>query len=157
MVPVSKHGDRPPEDLTARARIRDAALAQFAERGYAGTTIKGIAEAAGFSIGLVQHHFGAKNGLRLACDELVIEVQDSGSGIAEDRCIKAIEVKPSVAGQQVTHHANSTFRVQNEDGEWVSGGRSASSHSPEAAGSPCRRPSAPSHRGCALWRCLWAP
>jgi TetR/AcrR family transcriptional regulator, regulator of cefoperazone and chloramphenicol sensitivity len=68
MVPVSKHGDRPPEDLTARARIRDAALAQFAERGYAGTTLKGIAEIAGFSIGLVQHHFGSKEDLRQACD-----------------------------------------------------------------------------------------
>ena len=31
------------------------------------------------------------------------------SGITEDRCIKAIETKPSVAGRSVTHHANSTF------------------------------------------------
>ncbi|MFW5415687.1 TetR/AcrR family transcriptional regulator [Nocardiopsis sp. CNT-189] len=68
MIPVSKSGDRPPEDLTARARIRDAALAQFAARGYAGATLKSVAETAGVSIGLVQHHFGTKDDLRRACD-----------------------------------------------------------------------------------------
>ncbi|WP_063713784.1 TetR/AcrR family transcriptional regulator [Amycolatopsis nigrescens] len=61
------------DDLTARARIRDAALAQFAERGYAGTTIRGIAEAAEVSPALVQHHFRTKDALRAACDEYVIE------------------------------------------------------------------------------------
>ena len=66
--------DRSPEDLTARARIRDAALAQFAERGFQGATFKGIAEQAGVSPGLVQHHFGTKDGLRQACDDAVIDV-----------------------------------------------------------------------------------
>jgi AcrR family transcriptional regulator len=60
---------RLPEDITARARIRDAALEQFAERGVAGATIRGIADAAGVSPGLVQHHFGSKEDLRAACDE----------------------------------------------------------------------------------------
>lgn len=73
MFTVSKLGDRPPEDLTARARIRDAALAQFAERGYAGTSLKGIAGAAGVSIGLVQHHFGSKDDLWQACDTYVTQ------------------------------------------------------------------------------------
>ena len=31
------------------------------------------------------------------------------SGLTTDRCIKAIETKPTVAGRSVTHHANSTF------------------------------------------------
>lgn len=66
-------GDRPLEDLTARARIRDAALSQFAERGFAGATIKGIADAAGYSTGLVQHHYGTKAELRQACDAHVID------------------------------------------------------------------------------------
>jgi AcrR family transcriptional regulator len=60
------------EDLTARARIRDAALEQFAARGMRGTTIRGVAEAAGVSPGLVQHHFGSKEKLREACDEYVM-------------------------------------------------------------------------------------
>ena len=66
--------ERPREDLTARARIRDAAMAQFAERGFKDATIKGIAEAAGVSTGLVQHHFGTKDGLRQACDAAAAEV-----------------------------------------------------------------------------------
>jgi TetR/AcrR family transcriptional regulator, regulator of cefoperazone and chloramphenicol sensitivity len=66
-------GDRPPEDLTARARIRDAALAQFAEHGTKGATMRGIADAAGVSLGLVQHHFRSKEALRKACDDAVVE------------------------------------------------------------------------------------
>jgi AcrR family transcriptional regulator len=66
--------DRSPKDLTARARIRDAALEQFAERGFEGATIRGIASAAGVSPGLVQHHFGSKEGLRRACDDEVLEL-----------------------------------------------------------------------------------
>ena len=61
------------EDLTARARIRDAALEQFAEHGVRGTTIRGVAAAAGVSPGLVQHHFGSKEKLREECDRYAIE------------------------------------------------------------------------------------
>lgn len=64
--------DRPAEDLTARARIRDVALTHFAERGLDGTTIRGIAADAGVSAGLVQHHFGSKVDLRAACDAYVL-------------------------------------------------------------------------------------
>ncbi|GAA0564298.1 TetR/AcrR family transcriptional regulator [Actinomadura livida] len=62
-----------PEDLTGRARIRDAALLEFAEQGVKGATIRGIAKSAGVSPALVQHHFGTKEALRRACDEHVIE------------------------------------------------------------------------------------
>lgn len=61
------------EDLTAKARIRDAALELFAAHGVKGTTIRAVAEAAGVSPGLVQHHFGSKAGLREACDEYAID------------------------------------------------------------------------------------
>ena len=65
-------GVRPPEDLTARARIRDAAIALFAERGIGATSTRDIAAAAGVSGGLVRHHFGSKAGLRAACDTYVL-------------------------------------------------------------------------------------
>jgi AcrR family transcriptional regulator len=61
------------EDLTARARIRDAALRLFAERGPKAATIRDIAASAGVSLGLVRHHFGSKEGLRAACDEYALE------------------------------------------------------------------------------------
>lgn len=60
------------DDLTARARIRQAAMAQFAEHGFERTTIRGIAAAAGVSAGLVRHHFGSKQGLRDAVDTHVL-------------------------------------------------------------------------------------
>lgn len=61
------------DDLTARARIRDAAMELFAARGYSGTSIRDVARAADVSAGLVQHHFGSKAGLRGACDEHALE------------------------------------------------------------------------------------
>jgi AcrR family transcriptional regulator len=56
------------DDLTARARIRDAALRLFAERGTAATGVRDIAREAGVSPGLLRHHFGTKEALRDACD-----------------------------------------------------------------------------------------
>jgi AcrR family transcriptional regulator len=59
-------------DLTAAARIRDAAIAQFGEHGF-GVGVRAIADAAGVSAGLVIHHFGSKEGLRKACDDYIAE------------------------------------------------------------------------------------
>ena len=61
------------EDLTARARIRDAAIRLFTERGMEKTSILDIAKAAGVSGGLIRHHFGSKDGLREACDHHVFD------------------------------------------------------------------------------------
>ncbi|MCR6483417.1 TetR/AcrR family transcriptional regulator [Amycolatopsis sp. OK19-0408] len=61
------------EDFTARARIRDAAIRLFTERGMEKTSILDIAEEAGVSGGLIRHHFGSKDGLREACDAYVFD------------------------------------------------------------------------------------
>jgi AcrR family transcriptional regulator len=66
-------GEVAPEDLTGRARIRLAALRQFAEHGFAGASMRMVAEAAGVSVGLVQHHFGSKARLREECDAFVMD------------------------------------------------------------------------------------
>jgi AcrR family transcriptional regulator len=63
---------RSESDLTASARIRDAALERFGTDGYAGTSVRTIATAAGVSPALILHHFGSKDGLREACDEHVL-------------------------------------------------------------------------------------
>ena len=44
-------------------------------------------------------------------------------GLTQDRCIRAIETKPSVKGRAVTHHANSTWRIRGENGQGGGGGR----------------------------------
>src|SRR5215204_5684232 len=68
MAAAHPAGEAAFEDLTDRARIRDAALRLFGERGIDGATIRDIAKAAGVSPGLVRHHFGSKEALRDACD-----------------------------------------------------------------------------------------
>jgi len=68
--------ERAPDDLTARARIRDAALQLFAERGIAGAGVRDIAQAAGVSSGLIRHHFGSKEALRDVCDAYAKERTD---------------------------------------------------------------------------------
>lgn len=61
------------EDLTTRARIRDAAIVAFGRQGFAAMTVRGIAAEVGVSPALVLHHFGSKDGLRRACDEFITD------------------------------------------------------------------------------------
>ena len=56
-----------------RDRIIRAAMACFAARGYDGTGVRAIAEAADVSAPLINHHFGSKAGLRRAVDEHVVD------------------------------------------------------------------------------------
>lgn len=60
------------EDLTAKARIREAALQLFAARGFDATTVRQIAAAAHVSPALVIRHFGSKPALREAVDAHVL-------------------------------------------------------------------------------------
>ncbi|MGV0645555.1 TetR family transcriptional regulator [Mycolicibacterium sp. XJ879] len=66
-----------PEDRTAVARIRDAAIDQWGQHGFQ-VGLRAIAEAAGVSAALVIHHFGSKEGLRTACDDHIAEEVRSG-------------------------------------------------------------------------------
>jgi AcrR family transcriptional regulator len=61
-----------PDDRTAIARIRDAAIDQWGQQGF-NVGLRSIAEAAGVSAALVIHHFGSKDGLRKACDDYIAE------------------------------------------------------------------------------------
>lgn len=63
-----------PVELSNAERIRDAAIRCFAAQGISATTMRAIAEAAGVSHGLVQHHFGNKAGLIAAVDNYVLRV-----------------------------------------------------------------------------------
>ncbi len=55
------------DPVQTRGAIMEAALASFAESGYHGASIGGIAEAAGVPKSLVQYHFGSKEDLWQAC------------------------------------------------------------------------------------------
>ncbi|WP_113718919.1 TetR/AcrR family transcriptional regulator [Arthrobacter dokdonensis] len=60
------------DDLTGRARLRDAAIECFAAQGFE-ESLRAIAARAGVSAGLVRHHFGSKENLRAECDATVLE------------------------------------------------------------------------------------
>ena len=60
-------------DLTAKARIRNAALELFAQFGEEGTSMRRIAEGAGVTVGLIVHHFGTKARLR---EEVELHIVD---------------------------------------------------------------------------------
>lgn len=61
------------DDLTAKARIRNAALDLYAEHGEERVSLRAIATAAGVTLGLVQHHYKTKAGLRDSVDQLVVD------------------------------------------------------------------------------------
>ena len=54
-------------------QILDAAVAEFLERGYAGASVNSIARRAGLTKGGVYHHFGSKDEILLAANELFYE------------------------------------------------------------------------------------
>jgi AcrR family transcriptional regulator len=97
------------DDLTAKARIRNAALDLYAEQGEDRVSMRAVAAAAGVTVGLVQHHFKTKDGLRNAVEQLVVDyhaqaiaqVPDNGTpaqvAAARDEAVRAmLEAHPTV-------------------------------------------------------------
>lgn len=65
---------RAEDDLTAKARIRNGALALYADYGEDATSMRAIAESAGVTVGLVVHHFRTKDGLRDAIEQWIVDL-----------------------------------------------------------------------------------
>jgi len=75
MMSVLPELDRVTADDPSRIeRIRHAALKSFATYGTSATSLRTVAEAAGVSVGLVQHHFTNKAGLIKAVDDYALSV-----------------------------------------------------------------------------------
>lgn len=73
MLVVRSTSSSPDSDLTAAARIRNAALLRFARDGF-DVGLRAIAADVGVTAGLITHHFGSKDGLRRACDAEVLRL-----------------------------------------------------------------------------------
>jgi AcrR family transcriptional regulator len=69
VAPTSRSG----RGEAAREALVKAALALFAERGFAATSTRQIAARAGVNISLISYHFGGKEGLRRACAAAIVE------------------------------------------------------------------------------------
>lgn len=91
-----------PDDLTARARIRDSAIVYFGRHGFSSATVRAIATDAGVSPALVLHHFGSKDGLRAACDAHVTAqidqaMTDASSHLSSADVLAQLAQKPDLA------------------------------------------------------------
>lgn len=84
-----------PDDLTAKARIREAALELFASGGIASTSLRSVAARAGVSPSLITHHFGSKMALRKSVDAAVLD--------AFDQALASVEVagSPEAVSDQI--------------------------------------------------------
>jgi len=61
------------EPAGGKLRLIKVAMRMFADKGYDGITVRDISAAADVSVGLINHHFGSKEGLREAVDRHFIE------------------------------------------------------------------------------------
>jgi AcrR family transcriptional regulator len=66
-----------------RGEILDAARVSFAEAGYAGTSIRKVAAAAGVDPALVHHYFGTKDDLFIAALEMPTDPRRIMAAVAE--------------------------------------------------------------------------
>ena len=72
MTARAARGRRPGAPDT-RSEVLAAARASFAERGFRGTTIRGVAASAGVDPALVHHYFGTKDDLFVAALEIPVD------------------------------------------------------------------------------------
>lgn len=70
---MSSPRGRRPGGPDTRGQILDSARESFARRGFSGTTIRGVATAAGVDPALVHHYFGSKDDLFLAALEIQVD------------------------------------------------------------------------------------
>lgn len=68
-----------------RDKLLLVAMHLFAERGFDGVTVRDISTAAGVSVGLINHHFRSKEGLRQAVDDYFI----NRTGAAIERALES--------------------------------------------------------------------
>jgi len=70
-------GQRQVDAERSRAALLDAALEEFAAKGFSGARVRDIAQRAGVSKDLVAYHFGGKDGLYLAVQQAWLRREDN--------------------------------------------------------------------------------
>ena len=71
------------EGPDGRERLIQQAFVLFAEKGFDSVSVRDIATASSVSVGLINHHFGSKDGLRDAVDQFFIaQFEDAITGAA---------------------------------------------------------------------------
>lgn len=106
-------GQTPPDVPSTADRIRDAALKRFAAHGVAATSLRSVAEGAGVSVGLVQHHFGTKSGLVAAVDQHVLRI------VADTIAATALPPPPADSLAELGHRVTSIVSAHPEVARYV--------------------------------------
>jgi AcrR family transcriptional regulator len=120
----SRSGRRPGSPQTREA-ILDAAVEAFTEGGYAGTTIRAVARAAGVDPALVMHFFGNKDGL--------FDAAIRARGLPLRELGEVMEGDPAGLGERLVRRYLSLWESP-EHGPKLRAVMSSASSSPAAAG-----------------------
>ena len=103
---MPRRKQNPEGDLGGRERLLEAAVRQFAAKGYAATTVRDILREAGVSAPVLYYHFGNKEGLFLA---LVHE----GAGKLEAAAQAAL-TRPGDAATRIRGYCRAITEVRRE-------------------------------------------
>jgi AcrR family transcriptional regulator len=106
-VTATRRSGRRPGDSGTREAILAAARSYFGAGGYSGTTIRGVARAAGVDPALVHHYFGSKDQLFAAALELPVDptvlvhrlLADGPAGVGERVVRTFVEIWDATPGQ----------------------------------------------------------
>ena len=106
---MSGRRGRRPGGSDAREEILDAARRSFGEDGFAGTSLRQIASAAGVDVRLVSHYFGSKGDLFVAAVELPFDPESTfdtllapgPAGIGERLAGFVLDILDTSSGRQV--------------------------------------------------------
>jgi AcrR family transcriptional regulator len=98
----------PEQDEAVRTRLLNAAVRVFDRKGYAGASVREVAEMAGFTKPAVYYHFGSKEGLLLAIleqakreVETAIDKAVARTGTARERILALCDDIYGLFGQNV--------------------------------------------------------
>lgn len=93
-----------PEALDGRERLIRQAFILFADKGFDSVTVRDIATASKVSVGLINHHFGSKEGLREAVDEFFMaQFEDAITG-ASPQELNSVEDHAVIIDQWIERH-----------------------------------------------------
>ncbi|WP_337185554.1 TetR/AcrR family transcriptional regulator [Phenylobacterium sp.] len=88
-----------------RERLVRTAFVLFAEKGFDSVTVRDLASASNVSVGLINHHFGSKDGLREAVDEFFIaQFEDAITGAAPQQTPSTPEDYATVIDAWIARH-----------------------------------------------------
>lgn len=117
---------RPSSDETGRKRITDAAARLFLERGYAQTTLRDIAAAAGIKAGSIYYHFDSK-------EALFLDVLEQGMEVMIEAFEKAAaQAEGAEPGERVLTHVRGHLGALFEHGPYTTNHVSAFHIAPDA-------------------------